>query len=97
MDSTKSGKSRVLDAPDFVMDLLKEEQRHQLLEQIAAGPAWCNEWGLCFTNKIGHPITPKALFGQFKKLATAAGIPNARVHDLRHTNATLALVNGDDV
>lgn len=97
MDSTKSGKSRVLDVPDFLMDIPKEDKRRQLLEQIAAGPAWCNEWGLCFTNKIGQPITPKALFGQFKKLATAAGIPNARVHDLRHTNATLALVNGDDV
>ena len=84
MDSTKSGKSRVLDVPDFLMDILKEDKRRQLLEQIAAGPAWCNEWGLCFTNKIGQPITPKALFGQFKKLATAAGIPNARVHDLRH-------------
>lgn len=97
MDSTKNGKSRVLDAPDFLMDILKEEQRRQLLAQIAAGPAWSNTWGLCFTNKIGEPITPKVLFDQFKKLAAAAGIPNARVHDLRHTNATLALVNGDDV
>ncbi len=97
MDSTKNGKSRILDVPDFLVDILKEEQRRQLLEQIAAGPAWCNEWGLCFTNKIGQPITPKVLFHQFKKLAALAGIPDARVHDLRHTNATLALVNGDDV
>lgn len=97
MDSTKNGKSRVLDVPDFLIDILKEAQRRQLLAQIAAGPAWCNTWGLCFTNKIGEPITPKVLFDQFKKLAAAAGIPNARVHDLRHTNATLALVNGDDV
>lgn len=97
MDSTKNGKSRVLDVPEFLMDILREEQRRQLLAQIAAGPAWCNTWGLCFTNKIGEPVTPKVLFDQFKKLAAAAGITNARVHDLRHTNATLALVNGDDV
>lgn len=96
-EGTKSGQSRTLDVPDFLIDILKEERQRQLLNQIAAGSAWGNDWGLCFTTTLGGCIHPKTLWDNFKKIAVSIGLPDARVHDLRHTNATLALVNGDDL
>lgn len=95
--STKTGQSRTLDLPDFLIDILKEEQRRQTLARIAAGPAWGNEWGLCFTDALGGCINPHTLWANFKRIAKSIGLPDARVHDLRHTNATLALVNGVDL
>lgn len=95
--STKTGQSRTLDLPDFLMDILKEEQHRQTLARIAAGPAWGNEWGLCFTDALGGCINPHTLWANFKRIAKSIGLPDARVHDLRHTNATLALVNGVDL
>ena len=53
--------------------------------------------GLCFTDALGQCINPHTLWVNFKRIAASIGLPDARVHDLRHTNATLALVNGDDL
>jgi integrase len=33
----------------------------------------------------------------FKKLVAEIGVPDCRVHDLRHTFAVLSLQNGDDI
>lgn len=94
---TKNGQSRVLDAPDFLLEILAEEKHKQLRARLAAGPAWCNAWGLCFTDALGCPISYHTLWANCKRIAASIGLPELRVHDLRHTNATLALVNGDDL
>lgn len=96
-EGTKSGQSRTLDVPVFLLEILREEQHRQCLARIAAGPAWKNTWNLCFTDALGRCINPHTLWANFKRIAASIGLPNARVHDLRHTNATLALLNGDDL
>lgn len=96
-EGTKNGQNRVLDVPDFLLEILKDEKQHQLLAHLSAGPAWQNVWGLCFTDALGQCINPHTLWVNFKRIAASIGLPDARVHDLRHTNATLALVNGDDL
>ena len=94
---TKNGQSRVLDVPDFLLEILQDERQRQLRAHLAAGPAWQNTWGLCFTDAVGQCINPHTLWANFKRIAASIGLPDARVHDLRHTSATLALINGDDV
>ena len=94
---TKNGKSRVLDVPEFLLEVLAEEKNKQLRARMAAGPAWCNQWNLCFTDALGRPIKALTLWKHCKRIAANIGLPELRVHDLRHTNATLALVNGDDL
>ncbi len=42
----------------------------------------------------GSPIHPDALTKQFIKAVKASGLPRIRLHDLRHTHATLALQAG---
>uniref|UniRef100_UPI004024B68D site-specific integrase n=2 Tax=Clostridia TaxID=186801 RepID=UPI004024B68D len=96
-EGTKNGQSRILDVPDFLLEILQEEKQRQLRARLAAGPAWQNVWGLCFTDALGRCINPHTLWANFKRIAASIGLPDARVHDLRHTNATLALVNGDDL
>jgi integrase len=96
-EGTKNGQSRILDVPDFLLEILQEEKQRQLRARLAAGPAWKNVWGLCFTDVLGRCINPHTLWANFKRIAASIGLPDARVHDLRHTNATLALVNGDDL
>jgi hypothetical protein len=50
-----------------------------------------------FTNLNGDPMAPDRLSRTFKKLATLAGLPPIRLHDLRHGAATLALAAGADL
>ncbi len=39
----------------------------------------------------GSPLHPKNLSYKFGKAVKAAGLPSIRLHDLRHSHATLAL------
>lgn len=47
-----------------------------------------------FTSSIGTPFEPRNVTRQFKALLTAANLPNIRLHDLRHSCATLLLAQG---
>ena len=42
-----------------------------------------------FTTPIGTPVDPRNDFREFRKLLARAGLPPVRLHDLRHTAASL--------
>ena len=46
------------------------------------------------TSSIGTPLEPRNVTRQFKALLTAAKLPDMRLHDLRHSCATLLLAQG---
>ena len=46
------------------------------------------------TSAIGTPMEPRNVTRQFKALLTAAKLPDMRLHDLRHSCATLLLAQG---
>jgi integrase len=74
---------------------LRAHRARQLEERLAAGPLWTDH-GLVFTNRVGRPLDPCALAHRdFPRLLQRAGLPRIRFHDLRHTYATLALLNGE--
>jgi integrase len=56
---------------------------------------WSNKAGdpsaLIFSEEDGRPLDGNAVTRRFVKLLTEAGLPRIRLHDLRHTHATLAL------
>jgi len=47
-----------------------------------------------FTRPHGEPVHPHVLSQTFERVLTAAGLPRIRLHDLRHTHATLLLQAG---
>lgn len=54
---------------------------------------WC-EHDLLFPSMIGTPMDPRNLQRDFKEVLKIAELPDMRFHDLRHTAATLMLING---
>lgn len=94
---TKTSKWRVLTPAPFVMQLLKHQHTDQARLRLNAGSAWDNPMNLVFTNELGHHLAKHTVYANFKRLAAEAGVPDARVHDLRHTFATMSLKNGDSI
>ncbi len=56
-----------------------------------------NDQNFVFTHKNGKYLNGNSVYAQFKKIVKAMGIGETRLHDLRHTFATLSLKNGTDV
>ena len=68
--------------------------------QVAERAAWAGAWhdsGLVFTREDGTALRPEYATRHFQALAARAGLPTIRLHDLRHTNASLALDAGVDI
>jgi integrase len=89
---TRRGKRLVALDPATVA-ALKEMRRLQKEERLAAGSAG-KDSGLVFTGEDGDPYHPERVSKLFLQAAKKAGLPRIRLHDLRHTYATLALRAG---
>ena len=74
-------------------EALRTHRRRQLAERLAAGPAY-RDLGLVFSREGGSELDPDWMSKRFERLAASAGLPRIRLHDLRHTHATLALQAG---
>lgn len=65
------------------------------MERRVAGIAWIGSEDLVFTTETGEPIDGRTLIRKwFRPLLKRAGLPPIRLHDLRHTYASIALANG---
>lgn len=100
----KNNKIRILKPAPFVMELLKRREREQTQQRFRAEELWSGwsnaaerKTALVFTTALGTYLSPQTVYIHYKKLAKKIGIPESRVHDLRHTFAVLSLQNGDDV
>jgi integrase len=65
----------------------------QIEERLAAGPAW-QDGGYVFTLEDGRPLHPQLPTKWIGEHAAAAKVPAIRLHDARHTFATIALRRG---
>ena len=91
----KTGKSRRRVSIDAVtLDALKAHRKRQRVERIAAADVWSNEGDLVFTDELGEPVHPNRLSQSFDRIVREAELPRIRLHDLRHSYATLALKAG---
>lgn len=93
----KSKRSRrLVSLPAFAVDALREHRVRQLQERLLAGSRW-QDHGLVFPSTIGTPMDARNLVTQYHRLLEQAGLPRKRFHDLRHTCATLLLIQGEDL
>ena len=74
--------------------MLRDHRHRQKQRQAAAGEAWSNDLDLVVTDELGGVIHPDALTREFDKFIRKLDVPRIRLHDLRHTHATLALKAG---
>jgi integrase len=72
---------------------LKTHRASQLRERLAAGDAWA-DGDLVFCDALGGALHPDRFTRAFGSAAKRAGVKQIRLHDLRHTWATLALQAG---
>ncbi|MBV9095971.1 MAG: site-specific integrase [Streptosporangiaceae bacterium] len=92
----KSDKSRrTIALPPQLAAALKAHRAAQLQERMTAGSAW-HDGGFVWCQASGRPIDPHADWDEWKALLETAGIRPVRVHDARHTAATLLLAQGVD-
>lgn len=94
LDSVKTDASvAVLPIPTPMVSILRAHRQRQLRERVAAGSLW-RDTGLVFTTAHGGFIEPRNANRMFHDVCTKADVPHLRVHDLRHSCATLLFTMG---
>lgn len=88
-----SAKTRRLALDPGTVEALRRHRAQQLQERLAWGEDW-QDHGLFFVREDGQPLNPSTIGQQLTVRAKQAGLPHVRVHDPRHTYATLALEAG---
>src|SRR3954464_4688758 len=81
---------RTLALPMPLVAALHQHKAVQLGEQMLAGSEWHDE-DLVFAQANGRPIDKKSDHDDWTRLLKAAGVRHVRLHDGRHTAATLLL------
>lgn len=87
---TRAGR-RIVQLGSETMGLLAAHRKRQDRERD--NPDW-QDHDMVFPSKVGTPTGQSNLHKFFKRLLIKAGLPDIRFHDLRHTAATLMLMNG---
>jgi len=89
---TKAGARLVALDAGTVAALAAWRQR-QAEERLAAGPAWTDH-GVVFVDELGVPPHPETITRWWNEAVTRTAVRRIRLHDARHTAATLALRAG---
>jgi integrase len=84
---------RTLALPAPLVGALRDHRAAQVEERIAAGHLW-EDHDLVFAQPNGRPIERKSDWRAWKALLREAGVREVRLHDGRHTAATLLLSAG---
>ena len=84
---------RLISITDAAILMLKKLRANEAERRLTAGPAW-QENDLVFTSALGAPVDPDTLSHAFSDAIKDLGLPKVRLHDLRHSHATLMLSAG---
>jgi len=91
----KSASSRrTLPLTPVLVQALRDHKARQLYERMLAGSAWQTSWNVVFATPRGTPINPQSVRTHFQALLRRAGLPAMRLHDLRHSCASLLMAQG---
>jgi integrase len=98
VDGTKGGDARVIELDTRTIAVLRDWRKEQAHEQLRAETY--EDHGLIFPRSDGKPFHPEVFSKTFDRRVRQEAfgdLPTIRLHDLRHTWATLALKAGVDV
>lgn len=85
--------SRTIAVDPITVAVLRHVQQRQDAQRQLRGSAW-HPGDYVFTREDGSPWHPEYVSKRFAVLVKRAGLPRIRLHDLRHTHASLALRGG---
>ncbi|WP_268236442.1 tyrosine-type recombinase/integrase [Marmoricola endophyticus] len=88
---------RTIVLPGPLRDELAAHRAQLNRRRLAAGTSWDTTHDLVFPTNTGGLIDPKDDHRDWKTLLKRAGVHVVRLHDARHTAATLLLVQGVDI
>jgi integrase len=89
---SKAGK-RTVGIPGPLLEALREHKAAQDAERKLAGSEW-HEGGWVFAQPNGKPIDPRRDHDEWKSLLAEAGVRDAKLHNARHTAATMLMALG---
>jgi integrase len=84
---------RVVALDPATIEVLKAQSARQLSEQDDWDEGWTDS-GLVFTAENGAALDPESVSRYWRQAVKKSMLPRIRLHDLRHTHATLALQAG---
>jgi integrase len=87
---------RTLEIDDETLAALKAHKIQQNTDRLAMGDKW-EDFDLVFTTSTGKPIDCKTDYRQWHRALALAELPVKRLHDARHTAATLLFDQGIDI
>jgi integrase len=92
-DTKSQAGKRMIGLPDPLIALLKSHRQQQEAERGKARQLW-HDQGWVFARPDGLPLNPNTDYHEWKSLLAEAGLRDARLHDARHTAATVLLILG---
>ena len=88
---TKTASSeRTIPMPKPIIEALRTHRKSQLEQRMKLGAEW-HESDFVFTTSVGTAIRPRNDYRSFQQLIKKSGLRKIRLHDLRHTAASLLL------
>ena len=93
ISTPKNDRARVIDIDPGTMDQLRQHSVRQLEEKHEWGTDYQNG-DLVFCKENGEYLHPQTFSQVFERLIAKSDLPHIRLHDLRHTHATIALRAG---
>ncbi|MYT19987.1 tyrosine-type recombinase/integrase [Streptomyces sp. SID7760] len=84
---------RAVGLPEQLIDLLRNHRTAQHAEREAAGNHW-EDGGLVFPDEYGRSPSHRRDWAEWKALLVEAHVRDGRLHDARHTAATVLLILG---
>src|SRR6266545_1038989 len=93
-DDTKSRAGRrTVGLPAGLVELLRQHRKAQDHERAKAAQLW-QDGGWVFATPVGRPVNPNTDYHEWKQLLKDGGLRDGRLHDARHTAATVLLILG---
>lgn len=92
-DTKSRAGRRAVGLPPQLVELLRKHKETQEAERAAAGSDW-HDGGWLFATRDGRGTSTRVDYDEWKELLKNAEVRDGRLHDARHTAATVLLILG---
>ena len=87
--------NRTITIPNYMIIMLKQYQKYQMEQQLRTQIP--NIHNMLFTDEHGDYLSPMTITNWFQYFLKKNNLPHIKFHSLRHTAATLLLLNGVNI